>query len=70
MTSKRFVMAKDKDIGILSVEKDGEDGLIVRFSDGTISGYLAEELLELRPNRDPVQEWKGQIPPQIHATDK
>jgi hypothetical protein len=70
MRSRRFVMANDKDIGILSVEKDGEDGLIVTFSDGTISGYLAQELLELRPNREPVEEWKSKIPPQIHATDK
>jgi hypothetical protein len=38
---------------ILTVERDGEDGLLVTFSDGTIAGYVAEELLELRPFREP-----------------
>jgi hypothetical protein len=41
-------------VQILTVERDGEDGLIVTFSDGTIAGYVAEELLELRPHREPV----------------
>ena len=36
---------------ILAVEKDGRDGVIVRFSDGTAAGYVLEELLELRPKR-------------------
>ena len=35
------------EIHILEVEKDGEDGLIVKFSDGTICGYVVEELLEM-----------------------
>ena len=39
---------------ILTVERDGEDGLLVAFSDGTTSGYVAEELLELRPFREPT----------------
>ncbi len=38
------------------VEKDGEDGLIVTFSDGTVGGYVVEELLEIRPIREPVKE--------------
>lgn len=42
----------DKKIFILKVEKDGEDGLIVMFSDGTMCGYVAEELIELRPIRE------------------
>jgi hypothetical protein len=46
----------DKEIKILKVEKDGEDGVIVTFSDGTIGGYIAEELLMLRPTRERVQE--------------
>jgi hypothetical protein len=45
-----------EDIHILKVEKDGEDGLTVVFSDGTIAGYVAEELLLLRPIRERVEE--------------
>jgi hypothetical protein len=41
-------------VQILTVERDGEDGLIVTFSDGTSAGYVAEELLELRPHREPI----------------
>jgi len=41
----------DLPIRILSVERDGDDGLIVTFSDGTTAGYVLEELLELRPQR-------------------
>jgi hypothetical protein len=44
------------EIHILKVEQDGEDGLIVTFSDGTSSGYVVEELLEIRPIREPVKE--------------
>jgi hypothetical protein len=40
-----------QDIGIVNVERDGDDGVIVTFSDGTADGYLAEELLEWRPCR-------------------
>lgn len=43
-----------KPIQILTVELDGEDGLLVTFSDGTTAGYVTEELLELRPHREPV----------------
>ena len=46
----------DKRIYILKVEKDGEDGLIVTFSDGTIGGYVVEELIQLRPIRERVKE--------------
>jgi hypothetical protein len=41
-------------IGILNVERDHDEGLIVTFSDGTTAGYVAEELLDLRPHREPV----------------
>ena len=41
---------------ILSVELDGSDGLIVKFSDGTTDGFLVEELLKLRPCREPLEE--------------
>jgi len=39
-------------IQILTVEKDDGDGLITTFSDGTTAAYVAEELLELRPQRE------------------
>ena len=42
-------------IRILNVERDYEDGLIVTFSDGTTAGYVTEELLELRPFREPIE---------------
>jgi hypothetical protein len=35
---------------------DSEDGLIVTFSDGTVAGYVVEELLELRPCREHIEE--------------
>jgi hypothetical protein len=44
---------------ILSAEKDGKDGVLVRFSDGTITGYVVEELLPLRPVREKVEESKA-----------
>jgi hypothetical protein len=50
-----------RDIRILRVEKDGDDGLVVAFSDGTTAGYLAQELLELRPYRQTLSET-----PKIH----
>ena len=42
-------------ITILLVEQDGEDGILVKFSDGTVAGFLAEELLDLRPDRDMIE---------------
>ena len=39
---------------ISTIEKDGYDGLIVTFSDGTTAGYVVEELLMLRPVREPL----------------
>jgi len=39
-------------IELLTVEKDDGDGFIATFSDGTTAGYVAEELLELRPQRE------------------
>jgi hypothetical protein len=43
-------------ISILNVEMDGEDGLIVTFSDGTTGGYVVEELLLMRPIREAAKE--------------
>jgi hypothetical protein len=39
-------------IKILTTETDGDDGLIVTFSDRTTGAYVVEELLELRPIRE------------------
>jgi hypothetical protein len=51
---------------ILKVEKNGEDGLIVTFSDGTTAGYIVEELLLLGPRRKRVEEPpKSDRPPTI-----
>jgi hypothetical protein len=41
-----------KEIRILTTEPDGDDGLIVTFSDGTTGAYVVEELLALRPVRE------------------
>jgi hypothetical protein len=41
-----------KTITITEVEQDGVDGVTVTFSDETTAGYVVEELLELRPNRE------------------
>ncbi len=43
-------------IQIERVEKDGADGVTVTFSDGTIAGYVVEELLLLRPYREPAEK--------------
>lgn len=48
----------DEKIHIRKVEKDGDDGLIVTFSDGTVGGYVVEELLLMRPLRETVEESK------------
>jgi len=44
------------EIQILKVENDSGYGVIVTFSDGTISAFVVEELLELRPCREHVEE--------------
>ena len=41
-------------IKIVKVEQDGDDGVLVTFSDGTTAGYVVEELLALRPQREPI----------------
>ena len=40
---------------ILTVEKDGGDGVLVTFSDGTTAGYIAEEFASLRPFREKIE---------------
>jgi hypothetical protein len=49
------VIPMDDPIRILTTELDGEDGLIVTFSDGTWGAYVIEELLDLRPHREPTK---------------
>jgi len=44
-----------KEIYVIDFKIDGRDGLIVRFSEGTSDAYTVEELLELRPHREPVR---------------
>jgi hypothetical protein len=43
-------------VEILTVEKDDGDGFIATFSDGTTAGYVAEELLGLRPQRELTED--------------
>jgi hypothetical protein len=45
----------DSPITILTVEKEDTDGLILTFSDGTTAAYIVEEMLELRPHREPTE---------------
>jgi hypothetical protein len=42
-------------IRIVTVERDGDDGVILTLSDGTTAAYVVEELLELRPRREPIE---------------
>jgi hypothetical protein len=58
------------DIHILNIEKDGKDGLIVKFSDGTIAGYVVEELLSLRPIRETVEKPTNQNLREIPETQQ
>ena len=45
----------DDFIKIQTVEPEGDDGLIVTFTDGTTTAYVTEELLALRPCREPIE---------------
>ncbi len=47
---------------IETVVRDGDDGFIVTFSDGTTAGYVAEEMLELRPWREPIEKPLSLVP--------
>ena len=50
-----YTLPMGEPIRILTVELEGDDGLILTFSDGTTAGYVTEELLELRPFREPIE---------------
>ena len=52
----RYCRHMEMPVRIVEVEKDGDDGAIVTFSDGTIGAYVVEELLELRPYRESVDK--------------
>jgi hypothetical protein len=43
-------------IEILKLKQEDAFGFVVTFSDGTTAGYVVEELLKLRPKREPVAE--------------
>ena len=47
---------------ILTAELDGDDGLVLTYSDGTTGAYVIEELLELRPFRERVKTKKIRKP--------
>jgi hypothetical protein len=56
-SNRRFIfLFMVKNITIVSVELEGEDGLIVTFSDATTGAYVVDELLELRPHREPCRK--------------
>jgi len=67
VASRRRLCLMLRKTTILSVERDGEDGLIVTFSDGTLGAYVAEELLELRPVREPSDDLGRQSPAQTEG---
>lgn len=50
------------EISILTCERDGDDGLIATFSDGTTGAYVIEELLGLRPFRERAKTKETQVP--------
>jgi hypothetical protein len=58
----------DANTTIDAVERDGTDGIIVTFSDGTTDAFVVEELLELRPNRELCRDPGKYIPPRISKT--
>jgi len=60
--AKKTQSSSDEHLEILSAERDGKDGILVRFSDGTITGYVVEELLSLRPIREEAEEPKAESP--------
>jgi hypothetical protein len=57
-------------IQILTTAFDGDDGLIVTFSDGTTGAYVVEELLELRPFRERAKTKAIRATPKIAKLKK
>lgn len=56
-------MTNGQGIRMQSAELEGDDGLVVTFSDGTTAGYVVEELLDLRPDREPNTPFSTKIQP-------
>lgn len=54
--SKGTVINMAIGIHVVGVEKGGEGGVVVTYSDGTVAGYVVEELLSLRPTRETIKE--------------
>ena len=42
--------------GIVTITRQSAYGFLITFSDGTYARYVVEELLELRPHRDMLDE--------------
>jgi len=51
-----IAMSDPAEIKILTVKRDDGDGIFVTFSDGTCAGYVAEEMLTLRPSREATSQ--------------
>ena len=54
---------------ITHVELDEQDGVLISFSDGTFAGYVAEELLDLRPSRESTTDWTPGTDRRLDAAD-
>lgn len=66
----RILRKMNDETHILRVGKYSYDGLIVMFSDGTTAGYVVEELLSLRPDRELTHEPVEHKTPQNHTRPK
>lgn len=57
----KYCVAMDALTKIVRVEVEGDDGLIVTFSDATVAAYVVEELLELRPHRESIESCSTRV---------
>lgn len=59
MAATNFTLKPDNTrVQIVDVERYASEGIVVTFSDGTRAAYVVEELLELRPHREPIRNIK------------
>lgn len=58
---REYIHSMTYRIRIPTAAHDGDDGLIITFSDGTTGAYVVEELLELRPYRERVKTKKTKL---------
>jgi hypothetical protein len=56
-------MTNRQGMRIQNAELERDDGLMVTFSDGTTAGYVVEELLDLKPHREPNTPYTTKIQP-------